>query len=155
MKTSTKFEVIIIGGSYSGLSAAMALGRSLRNTMIIDSALPCNRQTPYSHNFLTEDGSSPDEISQKAKSYVKQYDTIHFLEDKAVKGRKTQNGFLIQTESNGEFESKKLILATGIKDLFPEIKGLADCWGISVVHCPYCHGYEIKQKKPGSSLMEK
>jgi thioredoxin reductase len=149
MNATKNFEVIIIGGSYSGLSAAMTLGRSLRNVLIIDSGLPCNRQTPHSHNFITQDGATPSEISQEAKSQVLKYDTIHFIEDKAVKGRKTDHSFHIHTESGKEFEAKKLIFATGIKDIMPEIKGLSDCWGISVVHCPYCHGYEIKNKKTG------
>ncbi|WP_298546288.1 NAD(P)/FAD-dependent oxidoreductase [uncultured Aquimarina sp.] len=149
MNTTKKLDVIIIGGSYSGLSAAMALGRSLRNVLIIDSGLPCNRQTPHSHNFITQDGATPNEISQKAKSQVLKYDTIHFIEDKAIKGRKTNNTFHILTASGKEFETKKLIFATGIKDIMHPIKGFSDCWGISVVHCPYCHGYEIKNKKTG------
>ncbi|WP_240964556.1 NAD(P)/FAD-dependent oxidoreductase [Flavivirga algicola] len=149
MNTTKNFEVIIIGGSYSGLSAAMALGRSLRNVLIIDSGLPCNRQTPHSHNFITQDGATPHEISQKAKSQVLKYDTVNFIEDKAVKAKKTGNTFHVLTASGKEFEAKKLIFATGIKDIMPSIKGLQDCWGISVVHCPYCHGYEIKNKKTG------
>ncbi|MEE9361385.1 MAG: NAD(P)/FAD-dependent oxidoreductase [Cellulophaga sp.] len=149
MNTTKKFEVIIIGGSYSGLSAAMTLGRSLRNILIIDSGLPCNRQTPHSHNFITQDGATPSEISQKAKSQVLKYDTVHFIEDKVIKGIKTDHSFHIHTESGKEFEAKKVIFATGIKDIMPDIKGLSDCWGISVVHCPYCHGYEIKNKKTG------
>ncbi len=149
MKTTKKFEVIIIGGSYSGLSAAMTLGRSLRNILIIDSGMPCNRQTPHSHNFITQDGSTPSEISQKAKSQVLKYNSVHFIKDKAIKGIKTEHSFHIHTESGKKFEAKKVIFATGIKDIMPEIKGVSDCWGISVVHCPYCHGYEIKNKKTG------
>lgn len=149
MNTTEKFEVIIIGGSYAGLSAAMSLGRSLRNVLIIDSGLPCNRQTPHSHNFLTLDGATPNEISLKAKSQVLKYDTVSFVEEKAIKGVKAEDGFRIRTESGKEFEAKKLIFATGIKDIMPKIKGFSDCWGISVVHCPYCHGYEIKNKKTG------
>lgn len=149
MSTKKKFEVIIIGGSYSGLSAAMTLGRSLRNVLIIDSDLPCNRQTPHSHNFITQDGVAPSEISRKAKSQVLQYNTVEFIQDKAVKGIKSDSNFYVQTELGKEFEAKKVIFATGIKDLMPEIKGLSDCWGISVVHCPYCHGYEIRNKKTG------
>lgn len=149
MTTSNKFEVIIIGGSYSGLSAAMTLGRSLRNVLIIDSGSPCNQQTPHSHNFITHDGATPSEISKKAKSQVLKYDTVHFVEDKAIKGIKKDNSFYVHTESGKKFTAKKLIFATGIKDIMPEIKGFSECWGISIVHCPYCHGYEIKNKKTG------
>ena len=70
MKSNNGFDVIIVGGSYSGLSAAMALGRSLRNILIIDSGLPCNRQTPHSHNFITHDGEQPAAIAEKAKAQV-------------------------------------------------------------------------------------
>ncbi|NTD99244.1 NAD(P)/FAD-dependent oxidoreductase [Agrobacterium tumefaciens] len=143
------FEVIIIGGSYAGLSAAMALGRSLRKVLIINSGLPCNRQTPHSHNFITHDGDEPNEISKIAKAEVLKYHTVSFLEDIAVRGEKMDGGFKIITQSGKEFHAKKLIFATGIKDTMPDIKGFAECWGISVIHCPYCHGYEFKDKVTG------
>jgi thioredoxin reductase len=149
MNNKQNFEVIILGGSYAGLSAAMALGRSLRNVLIIDNGLPCNRQTPHSHNFLTQDGEKPAEIARKAKEQVLAYPTVSWLEDTAVKGEKTQNGFLITIASGQSFMTKKLIAASGVKDMLPDMKGFAACWGISVVHCPYCHGYEIRHKKTG------
>ena len=143
------FEVIIIGGSYAGLSAAMALGRSLRNVLIIDGGLPCNRQTPHSHNFITQDGAKPSEITERAKAQVLNYKTVKFLNGLAINGKKTATGFVITTQANETFYAKKLVFATGIKDMMPNIKGFAECWGISVVHCPYCHGYEIRGKKTG------
>jgi thioredoxin reductase len=148
--TDTKsFEVIIIGGSYAGLSAAMALGRSLRSVLIIDGGLPCNRQTPRSHNFITHDGEKPGEIAEKAKADVLKYDTVSFLNDSAITGEKVEDHFIITTQLGNKFYAKKLIFATGIKDLMPEIKGFAECWGISVIHCPYCHGYEFRGKNTG------
>ncbi|WP_035652663.1 NAD(P)/FAD-dependent oxidoreductase [Flavobacterium sp. ASV13] len=141
------FEVIIIGGSYSGLSASMSLGRSLRQVLIIDSGLPCNRQTPHSHNFITQDGEKPAVISAKAKLQVDLYKTIHFYNGLAVKAIKKENGFEVSTESGEVFNSRKILFASGVKDLFPDINGFADCWGISVLHCPYCHGYEVKNEK--------
>lgn len=143
------FEVIIIGGSYAGLSAAMALGRSLRNVLIIDSGLPCNRQTPHSHNFLTQDGRSPKEISSLAKQQVEKYKTVKFYEGLATTGTKTADGFEITTSTNDTFTAKKLIFATGIKDVAPDIKGFAECWGVSIIHCPYCHGYEFRKQNTG------
>lgn len=148
MKTE-QFEVIIIGGSYSGLSAAMALGRSLRYVLVIDSGKPCNEQTPHSQNFLTQDGKTPKEISTLAKSQVEEYDTVNFHNGKAISAQKTDIGFEIQTESGEKFQSKKLIVATGIVDEIPDIKGFKESWGISLIHCPYCHGYEYKGKKTG------
>jgi thioredoxin reductase len=149
MKDITDFEVIIIGGSYAGLSAAIALGRSLRRILIIDGGLPCNRQTPHSHNFITHDGERPGEIAKSAKADVLKYDTVSFLNDTATSGKKVNNSFAITTQSGKEFHAKKLIFATGIKDTMPDIAGFSDCWGISVVHCPYCHGYEFRNKNTG------
>lgn len=143
------FEVIIIGGSYAGLSAAMALGRSLRSVLIIDSGLPCNRQTPHSHNFITHDGEKPAVIAQKAKEQVLDYNTVKFYNGLATNGRKTDRGFEVSTQSGDVFLAKKLVFATGVKDIMPDIKGFSECWGISVIHCPYCHGYEFRNQKTG------
>ncbi|WP_294244295.1 NAD(P)/FAD-dependent oxidoreductase [uncultured Chryseobacterium sp.] len=146
--SSTHFEVIIIGGSYAGLSAAMALGRSLRKVLILDSGNPCNAQTPFSHNFIPRDGEKPAEIARVAREQVLKYDTVTFLREKAVSAIKTEPGFEIRTE-NESFSAEKIILATGIRDIFPDVKGLKECWGISVIHCPYCHGYEFRGRKTG------
>ena len=143
------FEIIIIGGSYAGLSAAMSLGRAVRNVLIIDSGMPRNRQTPHSHNFLTQDGKTPKQITALAIDQVSQYKTIEFYSGLAIRGAKTEKEFEIETQVGDLFYSKKLILATGVKDEFPGIKGFAECWGISVIHCPYCHGYEVKNEKTG------
>ncbi|MDP5198314.1 NAD(P)/FAD-dependent oxidoreductase [Flavobacterium sp. DG2-3] len=141
------FEVIIIGGSYSGLSAAMSLGRALRQVLVIDSGLPCNKQTPHSHNFITQDGEKPAVISAKAKLQVEFYKTVEFYNGLAVKASKIENGFEVITKSGDVFTARKVLFATGVKDLLPKIEGFAACWGISVLHCPYCHGYEVKNEK--------
>lgn len=93
MEENKDFEVIIIGGSYAGLSAAMALGRSLRNVLIIDRGSPCNKQTPHSHNFLTQDGNTPQEISKITKHQVLKYDSIRFYERMEISGKKVLEGF--------------------------------------------------------------
>lgn len=149
MTDHKNFEVIIIGGSFAGLSAAMALGRSLRSVLIIDSGLPCNRQAPHSHNFITQDGESPSTIAAKAKAQVLKYKTVQFLNGLAVSGKKTETGFEIVTQTADKFTAKKLIFATGVRDIMPEIKGFAACWGNSVIPCPYCHGYEYRNEKTG------
>ncbi|WP_288445636.1 NAD(P)/FAD-dependent oxidoreductase [uncultured Chryseobacterium sp.] len=143
------FDVIIIGGSYSGLSAAMALGRSLRNVLIIDHGKPCNRQTPHSHNFVTHDGKTPGEIAKLAKEDVEKYETVRFYNGSVVKTAKKTEGFEIEGSAGEKFYAKKLILASGVKDIMPDIPGFAECWGISVIHCPYCHGYEVKNQITG------
>ena len=149
MTDNCRFDVIIVGGSYSGLAAGMALGRALKKVLIIDDGKPCNRQTPYSHNFITHDGKTPAAIAALAKEQVKLYNTVTFFKGLAAKGRAIKNGFEIKLSSGEIFEAKKLIFATGIRDILPDIEGLADCWGISVLHCPFCHGYEVRQEKTG------
>lgn len=149
MDSNKSFDVIIIGGSYSGLSAAMALGRALKSVLVIDDGNPCNAQTPYSHNFLTNDGKKPTEIAELSRKQVGKYDSVKFRHGWAKSGVKIDGGFEIELGSGETFRGKKLVFATGIKDLLPGIPGLADCWGISVIHCPYCHGYEVKNEKTG------
>lgn len=149
MVSNNPFDVIIVGGSYSGLAAGMALGRALKKVLIIDEGKPCNRQTPYSHNFITHDGKTPAAIAALAKEQVQQYKTVTFFSGLAITGKAIKNGFEIGVSSGEIFEAKKIIFATGIRDILPDIEGLADCWGISVLHCPYCHGYEVRQEKTG------
>ena len=154
LKTNTMtaikhFDVIIVGGSYSGLAAAMALGRALRKVLVIDSAKPCNRNTPHSHNFLTQDGKTPGEIAALAKQQVAKYNTVEFFNGLVTSGRKIDTGFEIQTLTKDQFSASRLVFATGIKDLMPDIAGFEECWGISILHCPYCHGYEVKNEITG------
>lgn len=149
MNHSTEFEVIILGGSYAGLSAAMALGRSLRRVLIIDNQKPCNAQTPHSHNFITHDGKQPHVIASEALGQVLQYPTVELFEGTVVKAERSSFGFSVTTQGGKIFSAVKLLFATGLKDQFPAIKGFAECWGISVLHCPYCHGYEIRGQRLG------
>ncbi|UBM58290.1 NAD(P)/FAD-dependent oxidoreductase [Marinilongibacter aquaticus] len=143
------FDVIIIGGSFAGLAAAMTLGRSRRKVLVIDAGSPCNKQTPHSHNFLTQDGKSPAEISKLAKAQVSKYPTVEFLEGFAQKAEKADTHFRVILDSGKEYTAKKLLLATGLKDQMPKKDGFAASWGISILHCPYCHGYEVVDKKIG------
>lgn len=150
MKEETKqFDVIIIGGSYSGLAAGMALGRALKKVLIIDSGKPANAQTPYSHNFLTQDGNTPKGIAAIGKQQVENYKNVSFYDGLATTGSKIETGFEITTDTGEKFQASKLIFATGIKDIMPTIEGFAESWGISAIHCPYCHGYEVRDTKTG------
>lgn len=149
MINSRLFDAIIIGGSYSGLAAGMALGRALRNILIIDEGRPCNIQTPHSHNFLTQDGKTPQQIATLAREQVANYQTIRFIDGRVTHAAKTGTGFQLHTGSGETFEARKLIFATGIRDIMPAIEGYAACWGVSVLHCPYCHGYEVKHQTTG------
>ncbi len=149
MKENKIYDVLVVGGSYAGLAAAMALGRALRSVLVIDSGLPCNRQTPYSHNFLTQDGKTPHEIHTLAMQQVSVYVTVDFLNESAIRAAKNEDGFEVHTASGNVLRAIKLIFATGIKDIVPGIDGFEECWGRSVLHCPYCHGYERKGETTG------
>ena len=141
------YEALIIGGSYAGLSAAMALGRSLRKVLIVDSGKPCNRFTPKSHNFITQDGVSPEKISLIAKEQVLQYETVEFETDTVKKVIKHDNVFEVILEKGRNIRAQKIVFATGVRDILPDIMGFAECWGKSIIHCPYCHGFEYKDMK--------
>ena len=143
------FDVIIIGGSYAGLSAGMALGRALKKVLIVDNGHPCNIQTPHSHNFLTQDGQTPSEIAGVAKKQVMHYDTIQFYEGLAIMANKISKGFEVCMVSGDVFKAKKLIFATGVKDIMPQLEGFGACWGKSIIHCPFCHGYEVRNRTTG------
>jgi thioredoxin reductase len=143
------WDAIIIGGSYSGLAAALALGRSQRTTLILDGGKPCNRQTPHSQNFLTQDGKTPAAIASLAKEQVLCYPGVSFREANALSAAHSGDGFEVTTDSGDHYRGRKLILATGITDVFPDIAGIGECWGISVIHCPYCHGYEHRSQVAG------
>jgi len=149
MNDNKIFDVIIIGGSYSGLAAGMALGRALKKVLIIDNGQPGNIQTPFSHNFITQDGKTPKEIAKLARQQVEKYKTVEFLTDTATNGKKVQDAFEIEIKSGKMVKAKKLVFATGITDLMPDIEGFSECWGISALHCPYCHGYEVKNEVTG------
>jgi thioredoxin reductase len=147
MTNDKQYDVIIVGGSYAGLAAGMSLGRAMRSVLIMDEGRPCNRQTPYSHNFLTNDGKKPAEIAALGRLQVSNYPTVDFFDGRAVHATKTAVGYTVEGDNGKSFNAKKLVFATGIKDLLPAIEGVAECWGISVIHCPFCHGYEVRHEK--------
>lgn len=149
MENNRKYDAIIIGGSYSGLSAALALGRAIRNVLVIDSGRPCNRQTPHAHNFLTQDGNPPADIAALGKTEVMKYPTIQFLDDAVTEVKGENNSFEVFTAAGHRIQAHKLLFTTGVKDLMPDLPGFASCWGITVIHCPYCHGYEFKDQVTG------
>jgi len=140
------YEVIIIGGSYAGLSAALALGRSLRKVLIIDGGKPCNAHAPFAHNLISQDGSKPSEILEASKKDVEYYETVNYLRDTVFK-ISNRGRFKVKTKNGDTFFAKKIILASGLKDLLPNVPGFKECWGKSILHCPYCHGYEVKNIK--------
>ncbi|MBC8083714.1 MAG: NAD(P)/FAD-dependent oxidoreductase [Hymenobacter sp.] len=152
MENQETFDVVIIGGSYAGLSAALALGRDIRRVLVLDSGQPCNRQTPHSHNFLTQDGSTPAAIAAQARAQMLAYPTVEHRNEAVVAVAGADNRFSVTTATGAVVLARKLLFATGVRDLMPAIPGFAESWGISVIHCPYCHGYEYRGQPTGILL---
>ena len=136
-------DVIIIGGSFAGLAAALYLARARRNIAVLDSGQPRNRYSAHSHGVFALDGQSGSQLLETARSQLLAYPTAKFL--KRTVGHVAKKGRLFEVESvEGEhFSSRRLILASGVVDELPNISGLKERWGKSVFHCPYCDGYEI------------
>ncbi len=149
MDIQQAFDVIIIGGSNAGLSAGLTLGRALRRVLIIDSGNPCNKQTPHSHNFLTQDGRKPVEMLETARAQVLSYPTVQYVSGTVTAAGGSNNHFEVTTSDERRFRARKLLFATGVRDIMPDIEGFAASWGKSVIHCPYCHGYEFKGQPTG------
>ena len=141
--SSTSFDVIVVGGSYAGMSAALQLARARRQVAVIDAGAPRNQDASHAHGFLGHDGQPPAQIAAQARAQLLAYPTVRWLEDEALVATQTSDGFRIDCASGESYEARRLILAHGVRDELPEIEGLAERWGHSVFHCPYCHGYEL------------
>lgn len=142
-------DAIIIGGSFAGLSAATYLARARRSVCIVDAGAPRNRFAEHSHGFLSHDGSDPQAILATARRQVGAYPSVRFIEGTALTAQKSGDHFSIQLGSGDRLEGRRLVLAFGVLDELPEIPGLAERWGNSVIHCPYCHGYEFSEQRLG------
>jgi thioredoxin reductase len=138
------FDVIVIGGSYAGMAAALQLARGRRQVMVIDAGIRRNRFADKSHGLLGHDGQSPAAIAREAKAQLLTYPNLTWREGIASAAEKAGDTFRVTTNDQ-TFTAKRLILATGVSDQLPAIPGLQERWGKSVFHCPYCHGYELNQ----------
>ncbi|WP_367347300.1 NAD(P)/FAD-dependent oxidoreductase [Stenotrophomonas bentonitica] len=137
------FDAVIVGGSFAGLSAAMMLARARRSVLVVDSGLPRNRFSSHSHGVLGLDGIAGSDLLRQAKAQLLDYSTVRWATDTVIDAQPTVDGFAVTSASGETWAARKLLLATGIRDVLPELPGLAERWGHSVLHCPYCHGYEI------------
>jgi thioredoxin reductase len=137
------YDAVVIGGSYAGLSAAMMLARGRRSVLVLDSGLRRNRFANHSHGVLAQDGRPGSEIAEAAATQLAAYPNVRQADAVVTQVRGSDGMFLVQTEAGEEFGARKLLLATGVSDVLPPIPGLAERWGRSVFHCPYCHGYEL------------
>lgn len=143
------FDVIIIGGSYAGMSAAMQLARARRRILVVDGGMRRNRFAATSHGFLGQDGRAPDAIAAEGKRQLMAYPTVQWLDGEAKQATQVPDGFAVRMTSGQLVRARLLVLATGVVDELPEVPGLAERWGKHVFHCPYCHGYELGQGNIG------
>ncbi len=151
----SKFDVIIVGGGPAGLSAALVLGRCRRRVLVCDAGQQRNAASHGLHLFITRDGIEPAEFLSIAREQLKPYTTVEFREGLATKVHRLEDGFEVEIKDPGSAGNeehvrrvvgRKLLLATGVVDELPEIEGIADFYGRSVFHCPYCDGWEMRDR---------
>lgn len=139
------YDVIIVGGSYAGMAAALQLARARRRVIVLDAGQRRNRFASAAHGILGNDGTPPGEIAARAKEQLLRYPSVTWQDGIAISSQKNGEHFTVLTDRGNSFEARRLILATGVSDELPAIPGLSERWGQSVFHCPYCHGYELNQ----------
>lgn len=142
-------DVIVIGGSYAGMAAALQLLRARRKVTVIDAGQRRNRFASHSPGFLGQDGVDPGVIHAQAKAQLMAYPTLTWTTGIASSISGTKDDFRVVTEAGETIRARRILLATGVVDQLPDIDGLAERWGKSVFHCPYCHGYELDQGRIG------
>jgi thioredoxin reductase len=140
------FDALIIGGSNAGLSAALVLGRARRRVLLLDHGEPRNRPSPAVHSFLTRDGTPPAELRRIAYEQLRPYSTVGVQHGEAAHAARDGDGFTVMLRSGDSYRARTLLLASGVTDELPQIAGLAERWGRQVVHCPYCHGWELRER---------
>ncbi|MCY7471149.1 NAD(P)/FAD-dependent oxidoreductase [Bacillus safensis] len=139
-------DCAIIGGGPAGLSAALVVGRGGKQVIVFDNELPRNRVTQESHGFITNDGMTPFEIRQAGEADLQKYPHIQIKRSQIVDIQKKEESFTLLTHEGDAFEAKKIILATGLQDILPEIEGIHDVYGKTLFSCPFCDGWELKEK---------
>ncbi len=146
---SERFDAVVVGGSFAGMAAALQLGRARRRVLVVDAGRPRNRFAHASHGFLGQDGRAPAEIMATARAEVLAYPTAAFVADEATHARAAGDGFELTLASGAILTASRLVLATGVIDDLPDVPGVRERWGVSVLHCPYCHGYEVAGRRFG------
>jgi thioredoxin reductase len=150
-RIDTLFDCAIIGGGPAGLNAALILGRTRRDVILLDNNTPRNAVTQESHGFITRDGIKPKEFREIAHKEIGRYPSVRYEKREitsVIKNNKNdKTSFELLTSENGErYRSKTIIIATGLKDVLPNIENISDYYGMSLFHCPYCDGYELRDK---------
>ena len=143
------FDVIIVGGGFAGHAAAMQLGRARRRVLLIDASRPRNRFANASHGFLGMDGVPPDEILATFRNQLSAYESVVQITGEAIGTSAVEGGFRVAMGDGEVLAARRVVLAGGVRDRLPDIQGLKERWGKTVLHCPYCHGYELDEAPIG------
>ncbi len=143
------YDVIVIGGSYAGMAAALQLIRARRSVLVIDAGERRNRFASHSHGFLGQDGVDPGEIAANARRQLEAYPTLRWREERAQAVSGQVDDFTVTSADGKLHQGRRILLATGVADQLPPVDGLVERWGLAVFHCPYCHGYEIGEGRIG------
>lgn len=138
------YDALVVGGSFAGLSAAMQLARARRRVAVVDAGQRRNRFAVSSHGFLGQDGRAPGDIQGEARAQLAAYPNVSWHDGFAATARRQGEGFEVEVGGT-TLTARRLVLATGVVDELPPVEGLAERWGRSVFHCPYCHGYELNE----------
>lgn len=142
------WDVIVAGGGPAGLSAALMLGRARRRVLVIDAGSPRNRFAAHMHGVLGQEGVPPGEFLARGRAETADYG-VEFAAGSVTQVEHTQGGLHVTTADGATRFTRALVVATGLRDELPEIPGLAERWGVTVLHCPYCHGWEVRDQHLG------
>jgi thioredoxin reductase len=144
---SADYDCVVVGGGVAGLSAAMVLGRARRRTLVLDRAQQSNLAAAHVGGLLGHDGSSPAELYELARGQVSAYDSVAMREAEVVNARAEDDRFVVGlAEGNEEIRTRSLILASGMTYEIPDVPGFAELWGDAVFHCPFCHGWDVRDR---------
>ncbi|MFJ9247614.1 NAD(P)/FAD-dependent oxidoreductase [Streptomyces sp. NPDC101776] len=141
------YEVVVIGGGAAGLSAALVLGRSRRRTLVVDAGEPRNAPAAHMQGFLSRDGMSPAEFLALGRAEIARYG-VDLVRDRAVDVTRGAD-FAVALAGGETVHARRLVIATGLKDELPAVPGVAERFGRDVIHCPYCHGWEVRDQAFG------
>ncbi|GHE59815.1 thioredoxin reductase [Camelimonas fluminis] len=144
-----RHDVIVIGGGYAGMAAALQLLRARRQVLVIDAGQRRNRFARTSHGFLGQDGAAPDAIAATARQQLARYATLSWVDGQVTQAGGVNDAFSVSMGDGVVHEGRRLLFATGVADLLPDVAGLQERWGVSVFHCPYCHGFELERGRIG------
>jgi thioredoxin reductase len=136
------YDALVVGGSFAGLAAATYIARTKRRVLVVDGGQPRNRFSPAAHGFLGHDGLPPGQILATARRQVLAYPTVELRTGEVVAIHPQASAFEVHLEDGTTISSRKVVIATGLRDELPALPGLSERWGHTVLHCPYCHGYE-------------